>query len=146
VNDRPPDEERRGHDEAILFYDGSCGLCHVSVRLALAADRHARLRFAPLGGETFLALVPADERPGLPDSFVLRTREGTLLTRWAAVVEVMRRLGWPWPALGTLGGLVPRRLGDALYDVVARVRHRLLAHPADRCPIVPRSLRERFLA
>jgi predicted DCC family thiol-disulfide oxidoreductase YuxK len=132
-------------DGNLLFYDGGCGLCHLAVRVTLAADRHGRFRFAPLGGETFVALVPEDARRGLPDSLVLRTSGGALLTRWAAVVAVLRRLGGPWPALGALGRLVPVRVGNALYDAVARVRHRLFSRPDERCPVVPRELRARLL-
>jgi predicted DCC family thiol-disulfide oxidoreductase YuxK len=144
VTDPAPGAWRRA-DGDILFYDGGCGLCHLAVRLTLAADRRARFHFAPLGGETFVALVPVGERQDLPDSLVLRTSGGTLLTRWAAVVAVLRRLGGPWPALAALGRLVPRRLGDALYDAVARVRHRLFTRPRDLCPLVPGALRARIL-
>jgi len=144
VNDPAPGASRRADGE-VLFYDGGCGLCHLAVRLTLAADRRGRFRFAPLEGETFLALVAVDERRNLPDSLVLRTSAGAVLTRWKAVVEVLRGLGGPWPALAILGRLVPLRLGDALYDAVARVRHRLFRRPDDRCPVVRRELRARFL-
>ena len=144
MNDPVPGAPPRA-DGDLLFYDGRCGLCHLAARLTLAADRRGRFRFAPLGGETFLALVPVDARHDLPDSLVLRTSGGALLTRWAAVVEVLRRLGGPWPALAALGRLLPLRLGDALYDAVARVRHRFFRRPDDQCPVVRRELRARLL-
>lgn len=43
-----------------LFYDGTCGMCHGSVRLLLAEDRSgSAFRFAPLKGEAFGAALPA---------------------------------------------------------------------------------------
>ncbi|MBM3977909.1 MAG: DUF393 domain-containing protein, partial [Planctomycetes bacterium] len=45
-----------------VYYDGSCGLCHRTVRLLALRDRAARLRFAPLHGATFLAETSAAER------------------------------------------------------------------------------------
>ena len=48
----------------ILFYDGSCGLCHRAVRFILAEDRSGTaFRFAPLGGETFASDDSANEKP-----------------------------------------------------------------------------------
>jgi predicted DCC family thiol-disulfide oxidoreductase YuxK len=130
----------------LLFYDGGCGLCHRAVRFLLAVDREGRaFRFAPLGGATFEEQVPEGERAGLPDSLVLRTEEGSLLTRSAAVLHMLRRLGGFWRFLAVLGGIVPRFLRDTLYDFVARVRFRLFARPDDWCPVVPKEQRARFL-
>jgi predicted DCC family thiol-disulfide oxidoreductase YuxK len=128
----------------ILFYDGDCGLCHRSVRFVVAADRAGRFRFAPLGGETFRALVPADARGGLPDSIVVRRADGALLARSDAALHVLRRLRGVWPALAAVLALVPRGLRDAGYDFVARRRARWFARPVDACPLVPVELRARF--
>jgi predicted DCC family thiol-disulfide oxidoreductase YuxK len=128
-----------------VFYDGGCGLCHRAVRFALWADRDgSRFRFAPLGGRTFRAAVPEDERDRLPDSLVLETRGGALLTRSAAVLHMLDRLGGGFRVLAVLGRLAPPPAADALYDLVARVRFRLFARPPDWCPVVPARLRSRF--
>ncbi|HVO09767.1 MAG TPA: DCC1-like thiol-disulfide oxidoreductase family protein, partial [Vicinamibacteria bacterium] len=58
---------RPGGAAPVLFYDGGCGLCHLSVRLLLRLDRRGRLRFAPLGGEHFTAVL-GRAVPQLPDS------------------------------------------------------------------------------
>jgi predicted DCC family thiol-disulfide oxidoreductase YuxK len=130
----------------ILFYDGGCGLCHRAVRFVLAFDRAGEVfRFAPLFGRTFLEQVPEAERAGLPDSLVLRTQDGRLLTKSAAVLHLLRRLGGFWRLVAAFGGVVPRVLRDALYDLVARVRLKLFARPDDVCPLVPKEQRARFL-
>jgi predicted DCC family thiol-disulfide oxidoreductase YuxK len=130
----------------LLFYDGGCGLCHRAVRFVLWADPEGRaFRFAPLGGETFQALVPAGERERLPDSLVARTAAGVLLTRSTGALHALRRLGGAWRALAVLLGVVPRPIRDVVYDFVARVRFRLFARPKDACPFVPPPLRSRFL-
>jgi len=129
-----------------LFYDGGCGLCHRAVRFLLAEDRApgGAFRFAPLGGETFQATVsrPAD----LPDSLVLVTDDGRILTRSRAVLHLGRRLGGLWRVMAGLVGLLPIALLDRAYDAVAHVRHRLFARPEEACPIAPRELRSRLLA
>jgi predicted DCC family thiol-disulfide oxidoreductase YuxK len=129
----------------VLFYDGGCGLCHLSVRLLLAVDREGALRFAPLGGETFRALVPEGEREALPDSLVLRTARGRLLLRSAAVVEGLRRTGGLGRVLAAAAGVVPAALADGLYDRVASARRRFFRVPDTACPVVPAARRERFL-
>ena len=102
------------------------------------------MRFAPLGGEAFRALVPEAERGTLPDSLVLRTADGRLRVRSAAVLESLRRIGGPWALAAALGALVPRPLADRAYDGMARLRRRIFSPPADVCPAVPAHLRPRF--
>ena len=129
----------------LLFYDGSCGLCHRTVRFVIARDPGGgAFRFAPLGGPTFRNSFPGSSRLALPDSIVVRTADGRTLTRFAAVLHIARRIGGFWGTLADLGWLVPQWLGDLLYDGVARIRKRLFATPPDSCPVVPGELRGRF--
>jgi predicted DCC family thiol-disulfide oxidoreductase YuxK len=131
----------------MLFYDGTCGLCHRAVRFLLAEDPDgAAFRFAPLGGEAFAARLAEDVRARLPDSLVLLTADGRVLTRSAAARRAMARLGGIWRVLATALRVVPAGLLDAVYDGIARIRYRLFARPKDACPILPPHLRARFSA
>ncbi|HTU23350.1 MAG TPA: DCC1-like thiol-disulfide oxidoreductase family protein [Gemmataceae bacterium] len=128
-----------------IFYDGHCGLCQRSVRLILAEDATAAaFRFAPLQGETFAALLTEKERAALPLSLVVRTEKGTLLTRSAGVLHILRRLGGAWRLLAGVLVLLPAALRDRLYDGVAAIRLHLFAQPTELCPLMPPSLRARF--
>jgi predicted DCC family thiol-disulfide oxidoreductase YuxK len=128
-----------------IFFDGECGLCHRWVRFALARARGRELfRFAPLQGATFAAEVPEAARRALPDSLVVRTGDGRLLVRSAAVLHVLRRTGGAWGALAALVGIVPPALADWGYDRIASVRKRWFARPAELCPLVPPELARRF--
>jgi predicted DCC family thiol-disulfide oxidoreductase YuxK len=129
----------------MVFYDGSCGLCHRTVRFTLARDRDgSRFRYAPLAGATFAAAYDAAVRESLPDSIVVRTADGRTLTRSAAVLHLGERLGGGWRMLARTVGLLPGWLLDLAYDAVARVRHRWFARPAESCPMIPPELRSRF--
>ena len=133
------------NDGERIFYDGECGLCHRWVRFTLARDRGRELfRFAPLQGRTFAAEVPDEEKRALPDSLAVRTSDGRLLVRSAAVLHVLRRTGGVWGALSAPLRVVPRALADWGYDVVARARKRLFARPPELCPLVPPELARRF--
>jgi predicted DCC family thiol-disulfide oxidoreductase YuxK len=132
-------------DAEMLFYDGHCGLCHRAVRFVIAEDRSGQaFRFSPLQGELFPTTVAALEHKLLPDSMVLRTADGALLCRSAAVIHVLTRLGGIWRLFAGAGSLIPERVRDMLYDAIARVRHRLFTNPAEVCPIAPRELQARF--
>lgn len=131
----------------VLFYDGYCGLCHYAVRFVLARDRTGEaFRFAPLESNTFRTAVPESERKTLPDSLVVLTADGALLTRSAAVLHILRRLGGKWRLLAIIAGVVPTVVRDWLYDGIAGIRSHLFRRPTEVCPLVPEELRERFLA
>lgn len=130
----------------LLFYDGTCGLCHRTVSVVLARDREGtRFRYAPLAGATFAETFPPAERARLPDSLVLRTADGRVLTRADAALRIAERLGGGWATVAAVLGLFPRWLLDLGYDGIARVRRRVFAAPRGTCPLVPPGLRGRFL-
>lgn len=131
-------------DAPLLFYDGDCGVCHMWVRFLLWADPGGDVRFAPLGGDSFERHIPATEREALPDSLVLVTTDGRVLTRSAAVLALLEGMGGLWRFGGRLARIVPRPLADAVYDGIARVRKRLAPKPSGACPIVPEPVRSRF--
>ncbi len=129
----------------LLFYDGACGLCHRAVRFLLAEDDQGRaLRFAPLLGERFREVVPAELQSALPDSLVLVTHDGEALDKSRAVLYALARLGGLWRLSAWFGQALPVAFADPLYDAIARVRHRLFAAPEEACPLLPAHLRGRF--
>jgi predicted DCC family thiol-disulfide oxidoreductase YuxK len=128
----------------LVFFDGTCGLCHHGVRWFLAEDRTGTaFTFAPLGGERFAATMP--DRAGLPDSLVVRTADGRTLTQSSGAVWLVRRCGGLWRLVGALIGFVPRPIRDAVYGLIAKVRHRLFRRPKEACPLLPPDLRSRFV-
>ena len=127
-----------------IFYDGGCGLCHRFVRFVATRDAGAAFVFAPLGGPTFLAEVPAPERFGLPDSVVVRTADGRVLARTPAVLHVLPHLGRWWRFVAAVLRGIPRPIADFGYDRVAAIRRRLFAAPKGACPVLPPELRARF--
>ncbi len=129
----------------ILFYDGHCALCHGAVKFVLKHDRSGKaFRFAPLQGATFQSRISAGARADLPDSIVVLTEDGTLLTRSNAFVHILRRLGGGWKILGGVLAVVPRPLRDVVYHFVARTRYRVFGTRDELCPLVPPDLRARF--
>lgn len=116
----------------LVLYDGSCALCHGVTRFVLSEDRHGTaFVFAPL---------PQEDK----ETVKVRTESGDLLGRSEAVLYLLERLGGFWRVLAVVGHVAPRRLRDAVYDLVARYRYRVFGRSASACPILPADLRSRF--
>ena len=73
--------------------------------------------------------------PGAPNERVL--------IRSAAGLRIARYMGGFW-RLTLLAAIVPRPIRDAMYDFIARHRHRLIP-ASDRCYVPPAAVRPRFL-
>ena len=126
-----------------IFYDGDCGLCDRGVRFVLSRDPGGKaFRFAPLQGDTFRKSLPPALLPALPDSMLVQTRDGRVLMQSDAWVHILDRLGGGWRLVSALLRVIPRPIRDAVYDWVARLRHRLFRPPV--CPISAPGERARF--
>src|SRR5437868_7076051 len=108
--------EQSATSKDIIFYDGTCGLCHGFVHWVLRHDAEGKFQFSPLQGETVKQRISAEERENLPDSAVVLTREGRLLTKSAAAKYVSGHLGLR--ATTALLGVLPLWLADLGYDVI----------------------------
>lgn len=134
---------------ALVLYDGTCGFCSSSVRFLLDRDgAHDRFRFAALQsarGERLQSLYPELAQV---DSIVVveRFTDGRPHVRIKsdAALRLVRLLPALWPLLGWLGLVLPRALRDALYDGVARSRHRLMGR-RDACALLAPAERAKFL-
>ncbi|MFP6655461.1 MAG: DCC1-like thiol-disulfide oxidoreductase family protein, partial [Myxococcota bacterium] len=141
---------RPGDDPSVVFYDGTCGLCHRTIRFLLAEDAAGiRFRFAPLDSEYFRSLCAApdsgiDTGREIPDSVVVHRPGKALLVRAEGVLDLGHQLGGGWRLLAIIVGWLPIPLLNLGYDFIARIRHRLFTRPENACPILPPHLRERF--
>ena len=132
--------------QTLVFYDGHCGLCHGAVKFALQHDPDgSRFRFAPLQGATLRSELSPQVIAGLTDSIVVLGVNGSLLQQSDAVLFMLKEIGGGWRELGSFLSVVPRFLRNFLYRGVAKTRHHLFCRPEDLCPLVPNTLKERFL-
>jgi predicted DCC family thiol-disulfide oxidoreductase YuxK len=135
-------------NEALVLYDGVCGLCNRTVRFILRRDKRHVFRFAPLQsplGEALLRAHGHDPRELQTVYLVLDRGEPSerLLSRSAAAQEICRQLGGVWRLCAAFK-VLPRRWRDALYDFVARHRYRWFGK-YETCPLPTPEERERFV-
>jgi predicted DCC family thiol-disulfide oxidoreductase YuxK len=134
----------------VLLFDGECGLCNRVVRALLRLDRRARLRFAPLQGppaQEFLrvhgiSLKDFDSLVLVPDW--ARREQPEFLLRTAAVIAALRICGGAGRGFAAALRLIPARLRDAAYCLVARWRYRVFGVWRPR-PLPRPEWAERFL-
>lgn len=128
---------------AIVLYDGTCGLCHKSVKWILRHERDRELHFATLQGETAAALrAKHPEIPDLVETVVLVEDDKTRL-RSKAVLHLARHLRSPWSWLYRVRWF-PGFILDLGYRVVAAIRYRIWGR-ADACELPSPEQRARFL-
>ncbi len=116
-------------DGPILVYDGDCGFCTRSVQFVLQHDRRGTARFAARDGVAGRAV--RERHPHLQDVESLlwverRDGEERVFIYSDAVLETARYLGGIYAVLAAVGRVVPRILRDPAYNVVARVRKRIM--------------------
>ena len=131
----------------ILFYDGDCGLCAQSVRFFLGIDRHKRICFAPLQGETAQGYLPAYLRDAQSLSTVVYrcsdADKRSLFLRSEAVARALIDVGGVWGLLGRFLRLIPTPLRDWAYNLIAK--NRLTFLPNGACDLPTEQARERLL-
>ena len=132
----------------VLLYDGTCGFCADSVQLVLRHDQRQVLRFAPLQGAFGAAVRSRHPELAQVDSVVwVEAPDGgaaeRVLVRSDAALRVAQYLGG-WFRLARVAGVLPRPVRDAVYDLIARHRHRL-SGDGPSCLVPGPEVRSRFL-
>ncbi|MEM8695077.1 MAG: DCC1-like thiol-disulfide oxidoreductase family protein [Pseudomonadota bacterium] len=127
----------------LIVFDGDCILCSRSMRLILRLDRAKRFRLTPAQGEIGQGLYRHLDLPTDNFETYLLVADGRIYQRSTAVLEIVKRLGWPWKA-GAIFAIVPRPVRDTLYSLVARHRYRIFGRRI-ACGIADPDLRERIV-
>ncbi len=126
-----------------VVFDGVCNLCAYSVRFILAHERDHLIQFAAAqsaAGRELLREFAID-----PDSLAtfIFVEGGTAHVRSDAALALSQHLRLPWRILRILR-IVPRRLRDSAYDVIARNRYRWFGK-RESCVVPTAELWSRFL-
>ncbi len=130
-------------ERCVVVFDGMCDLCAGSVRFILSHERDNELRFAAAQSRAGRELLRRHGfEPETVPSLVV-AGAGQVHLRSTAALEIVDHLRPPWRWLCTLR-ILPRRLRDALYDLVSRNRYRWFGR-RDTCLLPTPELASRFL-
>ena len=132
----------------VLLYDGVCRFCNRLVQFALRHDKEEIFRFASLQSSFGLRVLTQHsvDTSHMSTAYVLVSGdEGqALLQRSAVILFLMDRLGGIWSVLAQIIGLLPLRMRDWAYNIIARHRYRFFGR-YESCPLPGAADRERFL-
>ena len=130
-------------DKGLIVFDGVCALCSGFAKFILKHDSQFAFRLAtaqsPLGQALFRHYGLETET--LETNLVLI--EGRAYAKLDTVAAAAGRLGGPWRAFVVLR-VLPRFVGDWIYDRVARNRYALFGR-TEQCMLPPPEWRDRFI-
>ena len=126
----------------IILFDGTCAFCERSVRFVATRDNGYFKFGASQNPEGQALLAKFGTSRDAARSMIL-IEDGEISLRSTAVLKIARRMTAPW-RWAAIFLWVPRPIRDAIYRVVAAVRHRI-AGPANACEIPPPEIRARLI-
>jgi len=131
----------------VVLFDGACAFCDAAVRWLVRRDPEARLRFAPLQGETAARL--RTRHPEIPDGLAtLVYVEGSgpgerVHLRSEAVFRACAAISGT-PGWVGVAAQLPRAATDLGYRIFARLRYRVFGR-LDACRVPGPGERARML-
>lgn len=130
---------------AEVHFDGSCALCHGTVRFLLAEEFEGALRFAPLQSGLLAEKIGQKIQDAPGDTFVLVTPEGSVLVESDGMLYLLDHLGGLWRLLAWAAHILPRSLRNRLYHFIGQRRYKWFGSKEEFCPLMPQPLRARML-
>lgn len=128
---------------AVVLFDGTCAFCERAVVFIARRDPHGYFRFgASQSPEASARLDQVGLTREAARSLIL-IEGGRAYLRSTASLRIAARLTFPW-SLARIFLLVPVPIRDAVYRLVAALRHRL-AGPSNACNVPPPDIRTRLI-
>lgn len=127
----------------VILFDGTCAFCERMVIFIAKRDPAGYFRFgASQTPEAAALLAPYGLTRDTARSIIL-LENGQAYLRSTASLRIAAHLSFPW-SLGRVFLIVPTPIRDAIYRVVAAIRHRL-AGRSNACEIPPPEIRRRLI-
>ena len=127
----------------VILFDGVCNLCNSSVLFVIKHDRAARFSFAALQSSFGQRQLNKFSLPLNNLDTLLLIKDGRLLIRSAAALEIAKNLDGLWPGFYVFK-IIPTFLRDGVYDFVAKKRYKWFGK-RESCMIPTPELRSRFI-
>lgn len=127
----------------IILFDGTCAFCERAVIFIATRDPEGYFRFGASQSPQAAALLAPFNLTRETARSIILIEDGRVYLRSTASLRIAARLSWPWSAARVLLA-IPTPLRDAVYRVVAAIRHRL-AGRSNACEIPPEAIRQRII-
>jgi predicted DCC family thiol-disulfide oxidoreductase YuxK len=137
----PPDA--RTPDTGIVLFDGTCAFCERAVTFIAGRDPQGYFRFGASQSPQGAALLARHGLTRDAARSIVLIENGQVFLRSTASLRIAARLTFPW-SLARIFLAVPVPMRDAVYRVVAAVRHRI-AGRSNACDVPPPAIRARMI-
>ena len=129
-------------DDDVILYDGVCIFCSRWIRFIATRDTSKRFRFTPIQSDYGARLAQAfGIDPSDPDTNAV-IHGGVAYFKSDAALTVLWHLpGWKWARVFFA---VPKRMRDAVYNLVAKNRYRIFGK-YEQCFVPDSDMRERVI-
>jgi predicted DCC family thiol-disulfide oxidoreductase YuxK len=130
-----------GH--GVVLFDGTCAFCERSVRFIASRDPAGYFRFGASQTPAAATLLAKYGTGRDAARSLILIEDGQVYLRSTAALRIARRLTAPW-RFAAVFLAVPRPIRDAVYRVVAALRHQLTG-TSNACEIPPKEIRDRLI-
>ena len=127
----------------IVLFDGTCAFCERSVVFMATRDPAGYLRFGASQTPAAAALLAPFGVTRETARSIILIEDGHVYLRSTATLRIAAHLTFPW-SLARFALAVPAPIRDAVYRVVATIRHRV-AGRSNACEVPPPAIRARMI-
>jgi predicted DCC family thiol-disulfide oxidoreductase YuxK len=127
----------------IILFDGTCAFCERSVRFIATRDPGAYFRFGASQAPQAADLLAKFGVTRDSTRSIILIEGDRIFLRSTAALRIASRLTFPW-RLAAVFLWIPVPIRDAVYRVVAAIRHRI-AGRSNACEIPPPEIRARLI-
>ena len=132
----------RWPDDDVILYDGVCIFCSRWIRFIATRDTSKRFRFTPIQSDYGARLAQAfGIDPDDPDTNAVIHGGAAYFKSDAALTVLSHLPGWKWTRVFFA---VPKRMRDAVYNLVAKNRYRIFGK-YEQCFVPDSDMRERVI-
>ncbi|QCR33017.1 thiol-disulfide oxidoreductase DCC family protein [Lysinibacillus sp. SGAir0095] len=125
----------------IILFDGECHFCDASVQFIIKRDQNKYFKFASIQSEIGQKLLEEFKIPKTIDSMIYIEGDKSYVKSTAAL-RICKKLDHLWKLFYPFL-IIPVFLRDAVYDLIAKNRHKL--GKKTECKIPTKEELERFL-
>ena len=128
----------------LILFDGECNLCNWAVNFVLGKDREGIFIFSPRQSVPGRRVLAKRDLENTDVETIYVVEDDTIYSQSTAVLFILRRLPLPWRLLFVFI-VVPRRIRDFLYNLIAKNRYAWFGKTTS-CRVSSPRVKDRFLS
>jgi predicted DCC family thiol-disulfide oxidoreductase YuxK len=127
----------------LVLFDGVCNFCNFWIQFALKRDKHGKLMFGSLQGETAQHLLPQYNIEPAVLTSVIFLEDGIAYRESTAALKVCRHLDGGWKLFYVLI-IIPAFIRDGIYKWIGNNRYKWFGKQ-ESCMLPTPAQRKRFV-